>query len=78
MFSLIIFNTDILKKRTQKNEVKRYCVSLLEKFGSFNYTRKMLEELDMQARTEIKRLGGNPHMIKILDGLLNWKHIEMS
>ncbi|CAL7936112.1 unnamed protein product [Xylocopa violacea] len=64
---------NILKQRTKDITVKRYCVSLLEKFGSFAYTRIELEELDKQSRDEIDRLGGNPLLLKILDSLLNWK-----
>ncbi|KAM0725240.1 Terpene synthase [Formica fusca] len=63
---------NILRQRTKDMEVKRHCIKLLEKFGSFKYTRSVLEELDMKARTEIGRLGGNPFLIKILDELKNW------
>jgi len=52
--------------------VKRYCIKLLERFGSFKYTRNVLEELDLIARAEIERLGGNPLLMKILDELKNW------
>jgi len=54
-------------------EVKKYCVTMLEKFGSFSHTRHTLEELDAEARTEISKLGGNPLLEDILDELLNWK-----
>ncbi|CAL1688734.1 unnamed protein product [Lasius platythorax] len=63
---------NILRQRTKDIEVKRHCVKLLEKFGSFKYTRDVLEELDMKTRAEIGRLGGNPFLIKILDELKNW------
>ncbi|XP_070159211.1 terpene synthase isoform X1 [Polyergus mexicanus] len=70
--SLIMPDKDILRQRTKDIEVKRHCIKLLEKFGSFKYTRSVLEEMDMQARIEIERLGGNPLLIKILDELKNW------
>jgi geranylgeranyl diphosphate synthase type 3 len=54
-------------------EVKKQCVALLEKFGSFSYTRKILEELDAEARAEVAKLGGNPLLEAILDEALNWK-----
>ena len=54
-------------------ELKKYCVALLEKFGSFSYTRKFLEKLDTEARAEVAKLGGNPLLEDILDKLLNWK-----
>ncbi|XP_034940460.1 geranylgeranyl pyrophosphate synthase [Chelonus insularis] len=63
---------NILRKRTTDVEVKKYCVSLLEKFGSFVYTRSVLEDLDKKARKEVERLGGNPLFMKILDKLSFW------
>jgi len=65
--------SDILRQRTRDVEVKKYCVTMLEKFGSFSHTRHTLEELDAEARTEISKLGGNPLLEDILDELLNWK-----
>ena len=53
-------------------DVKRYCVSLLEKFGSFDYTRQTLIQLDLDARREIEKLGGNPILERVLDELKNW------
>ncbi|XP_029679310.1 geranylgeranyl pyrophosphate synthase-like [Formica exsecta] len=50
----------ILKQLTKEIELKHHCVKLLEKFGSFEYTKNVLEDLDVKARAEIKRLGGNP------------------
>lgn len=66
----------ILRQRTQDVEVKRYCVSLLEKLGSFRYTEEVLETLDNEARAEIERLGPNPIMQTLLDALLSWKSDE--
>jgi geranylgeranyl diphosphate synthase type 3 len=57
-------------------EVKRYCVNLMEKFGSFTYTRQILSDLDRQAREEVQRLGGNPYLISVLDELLAWKQTK--
>ncbi|KAL6449251.1 hypothetical protein ACFW04_000711 [Cataglyphis niger] len=65
---------NIVKQKTKNIEMKRYCVKLLEKFGSFEYTRNVLKKLDMQARAEIERLGGNPFLTKILDELKNWDY----
>lgn len=66
-----VFN--ILRQRTHDVEVKRYCISLLEKFGSFNHTREVLASLDQEARKEITLLGGNPYLEAILDEILTWK-----
>ncbi|KAK2579849.1 hypothetical protein KPH14_007532 [Odynerus spinipes] len=68
---------NILRQRTKDVEVKRYCVNLLEKFGSFAYTRCVLESLDKKAREEVERLGGNPLLVKVLDELFSWKSEEV-
>ncbi|CAL7947129.1 unnamed protein product [Xylocopa violacea] len=65
---------NILKQRTNDIELKRHCINLLKKCGSYAYTGTVLEELDKQARDEIARLGGNPVLIKVLDDLLSWKY----
>jgi geranylgeranyl diphosphate synthase type 3 len=54
-------------------ELKKYCVTLLEKFGSLSYTRHTLQELDAELRAEIAKLGGNPLLEVLLDELLEWK-----
>ncbi|XP_076172628.1 terpene synthase-like [Ptiloglossa arizonensis] len=66
---------NILKQRTNDINVKRYCVSLLERFGSFAYTRTVLGELDKKIREEIQGLGGNPLLVEILDDLLDWNPV---
>jgi len=71
-FTQVISPIDILRKRPKDVEVKRYCVQLLEKFGSFKYTRDVLKQLDANAREEINRLGGNLLLIEILNNLKNW------
>ncbi|RZC42003.1 geranylgeranyl pyrophosphate synthase [Asbolus verrucosus] len=57
----------ILRQRTKDNEVKKYCVSLLEKFGSFDYTKKTLEVLKNEAKEEVQKLGENPVMSEVLE-----------
>jgi geranylgeranyl diphosphate synthase, type III len=69
-FSLFL---DILRQRTRDVEVKKYCVSILEKLGSFKYTRETLEALDKEARNEVELLGPNPIMYQLLDELLSWR-----
>ncbi|KAH8397476.1 hypothetical protein KR222_006755 [Zaprionus bogoriensis] len=64
----------ILRQRTHDIEVKKYCIGLLEKLGSFQYTRKVLETLDLEARAEVARLGGNPYLDRLLNKLLSWKN----
>ena len=62
----------ILRQRTKDTDLKRYCISLLDKFGSFEYTRQTLVQLDLDARREIEKLGGNPILERVLDELKNW------
>jgi geranylgeranyl diphosphate synthase type 3 len=50
-------------------ELKKYCVTLLEKFGSLSYTRQTLQELDAEARAEVAKHGGNPMIEDFLDKL---------
>ncbi|XP_014482889.1 PREDICTED: geranylgeranyl pyrophosphate synthase [Dinoponera quadriceps] len=61
---------NLLKQRPEEIEIKRKFVDLLEKFGSFSYTKKKILELDADARREIKRLGRNPLLTELLDNLL--------
>lgn len=49
--------------------MKKYCVDLLEKFGSFEHTRHKLKELEQQIREEVEKLGGNPHMDEFINSL---------
>jgi len=71
--SLNYHKSGILRQRTKDVELKKYCVTLLEKFGSLKYTRHTLEKLDAEMRTEIAKLGGNPRLEDVLDELLDWK-----
>ncbi|GFY63675.1 geranylgeranyl pyrophosphate synthase [Trichonephila inaurata madagascariensis] len=63
---------NIIRQRTTDVEIKRYAVDLMEKMGSFEYSRNVLKELDAQARTEINRLGCNKYLIAVLDELKLW------
>jgi len=67
------YQSDILRQRTRDVELKKYCVTLLEKFGSLKYTRHTLEKLDAEMRVEIAEFGGNPLLEDLLDELLDWK-----
>jgi hypothetical protein len=71
--SLNCHESGILRQRTEDIELKKYCVTLLEEFGSLSYTRHTLEELDAELRAEIAKLGGNPMLEDVLDELLDWK-----
>ncbi|XP_039309615.1 geranylgeranyl pyrophosphate synthase-like [Solenopsis invicta] len=57
---------NILKQRTTDRKMKRYCVNLLENFGSLKYTKDVLEKLKKEIKIEIERLGGNPRFLSFL------------
>lgn len=63
----------ILRQRTKDVEVKKYCVALLDKYGSFEYTRKTLKELETEARQEIEKLGANQFMEEFINSLSNFE-----
>ena len=52
--------------------MKKYCISLLRQFGSFDYTGETLQRLDAEARQQIELLGGNPQLEHVLDSLKVW------
>ena len=61
---------NILKQRTTSEDIKLYCIQYMrDETHSFAYTRAVLRELDLGARKEIERLGGNKGLIAILDRL---------
>ncbi|XP_012055904.1 PREDICTED: geranylgeranyl pyrophosphate synthase-like [Atta cephalotes] len=62
---------NILRQRSKNIEVKRYCVKILESYGSFKYAKDILDELEEKMRTEIECLGGNPPFVKLLDDFRN-------
>ncbi|XP_044761253.1 geranylgeranyl pyrophosphate synthase-like [Coccinella septempunctata] len=59
----------ILRQRTKDVEVKKYCVSLLAEMGSFEYTLRVLSDLQKEAVAEIDKLGGNSYMEQVLNVL---------
>ena len=61
---------DILKQHTTSEDIKLYCVQYMrDETHSFQYTCSVLTELDLGARKEIEKLGGNKGLIAILDRL---------
>lgn len=67
--SYFLLITDILKQRTTEFEVKKFAVQIMEKSGSFEYTRDYLRTTEQQVRSEIAKLGGNKLLGEIIDGL---------
>jgi geranylgeranyl diphosphate synthase type 3 len=54
--NLVLLN--ILRQRTTDPEVKRYAVEYMERKGSFEYTRRVIAELEKKAVKELTRLEG--------------------
>lgn len=49
---------NILKQKTEDEQVKRYAVSYMESTGSFEYTRRVLDTLMERARRLVEELDG--------------------
>ncbi|KAL5504497.1 hypothetical protein ACEPAH_7158 [Sanghuangporus vaninii] len=61
---------NVLQKRPTTPTLKRYTIDYLKnQTKSFDYTLSVLESLESQIRDEIKRLGGNKGLEKIIDTL---------
>jgi len=52
--NLVLLN--ILKQKTQDEDVKRYAIAYMEKMGSFEYTRQIIEELKVKAGRLVEEL----------------------
>ena len=48
--------TNILRQRTQDPEIKRCAIDYMERMGSFEYSRRVLELLERKAMDEVARL----------------------
>ncbi|KIM58514.1 hypothetical protein SCLCIDRAFT_128053 [Scleroderma citrinum Foug A] len=61
---------NVLQKRPTTPTLKHYTIDHLRSVtGSFDYTLKVMTELEQQVRQEISRLGGNSRLEAILNGL---------
>lgn len=59
----------ILRQKTTHNHVKKYCIEYMKSIGSFEYTRKVLFELEESLIKQIKEFGGNPYLFTLIDRL---------
>ena len=59
----------MLKQRTRDVKLKRHCVLMMEKIGSFAYTRQVLAKMYEAIRTEITLLGGSPPLEALMEKL---------
>ncbi|CAG8579580.1 7900_t:CDS:2 [Funneliformis caledonium] len=60
---------NILKQHTTSIELKQFAVKIMEKSGSFDYTKNYLSKTEKKSRDEIQRLGGNPMLEQLMDFL---------
>jgi len=69
---------NILRARPKDVDTKAYAVKYMDEVtNSFEYTRKVLDRLMLDARGEVAKLGGNEAVGKILDKLeAGWKATE--
>jgi geranylgeranyl diphosphate synthase type 3 len=58
--------SSILRQRTEDLALKRYAIECVDRTGSFEYTRGVLLALERETLQEIKKLGGNPLLVKII------------
>jgi len=58
---------EIMKMRTYDVEIKKRCLELIEKCGSFEYTRKILRQLKSEINTEIAKLDPNPLLANLVE-----------
>ncbi|KAG0323770.1 geranylgeranyl pyrophosphate synthetase [Dissophora globulifera] len=58
---------NILKQKPTAPELKIYAVSLMNATNTFEYCRERMTVYERRARDEVKRLGGNPRLEKIID-----------
>jgi geranylgeranyl diphosphate synthase type 3 len=66
----IIAPPDVLQKRPSTPTLKIYTIDYLKnKTKSFDYTLSVLDNLEAQTRQEIRRLGGNEGLERIMDRL---------
>ncbi|KAI8096784.1 geranylgeranyl pyrophosphate synthase [Halteromyces radiatus] len=60
---------NILRQRSESVELKQFALQLLEKTNTFDYCRRFLMDMENQMRDDIKALGGNPKLEKIVSML---------
>ncbi len=67
----LTLRTDILKRKTDDEDTKRYAVQVMTSTQSFKYTLDKLAQLEEQIRSQLNVLGGNELIGRILDYLTN-------
>ncbi|KAI8146461.1 geranylgeranyl pyrophosphate synthase [Fennellomyces sp. T-0311] len=60
---------NIVSQKPTAVEVKRYALEIIQRTGTFEYVKEFLKKKEMEARKEIKSLGGNVLLEKVMDSL---------
>jgi len=60
---------NILRQRTEDDGLKRFAVSCIRDTGSFEYTERVLRDLETSGLAEITRLGGNSILVGLFKKL---------
>ncbi|KAI9253171.1 geranylgeranyl pyrophosphate synthase [Sporodiniella umbellata] len=60
---------NIINQKPTSIEVKQYALDIIKRAGSFEYVKRFLEQKEREALQEVKRLGGNPVLEKVLHAL---------
>jgi len=60
---------NILRQRSEDENIKRHAVQWMTQCGSISYTRDVLKELKNEVMTEIEKLGGNSVLVKLIGKL---------
>eukprot|EP00026_Physarum_polycephalum_P013489 Phypoly_transcript_13897.p1 GENE.Phypoly_transcript_13897~~Phypoly_transcript_13897.p1 ORF type:complete len:304 (+),score=34.00 Phypoly_transcript_13897:75-986(+) len=60
---------NILKQKPESVEVKAYAVEYMKKQGSFEYTKKIMEQYKNRAIQKVSALGGNEELAQLVEKL---------
>ena len=60
---------NILRQRSEDENIKRHAVQWMDQCGSITYTRDVLRGLKDEVMSEIVSLGGNPVLVKLVEKL---------
>jgi geranylgeranyl diphosphate synthase, type III len=61
---------NILSKRTEDVELKKYALQCMGETNTFEYTLKVLKSYEQKILEQIEKLGGNEDLVKILKYLM--------
>lgn len=62
-------DSEILKQKTEDVELKKYALSIMDKTGSFAYTKQVMESCYENISQMVQELGGNEKLSAIVEYL---------